>query len=401
MASSFQKPFTLDRIARLAIYTVVTLGAFLLLKYLSPVLLPFFIAWLLAYIFQPTVDFIQRFLKSRSFSIIVVILGIVLSLLTFLFVMIPTFIEEFVKLKSLLVTDNNLQQSIIPDAWIDYFRQLTDNADVNRWFTPSKIADMVKDMLPELLSLVSNSVDLLFFASGAIFTIIYLFFILRDQDGLTISLIKLVPTKNRVVAISLLRDLRKGMSLYFRRQAFIAVIDASIFALGFWLIDMPMALVMGIMLGAMNMVPYLQYLGLPPAALLMLIQASESGSSIGWALFLLALVFIIVQVVQDFYLIPKIMGKSMGMNPAVVLLSLSIWGYMLGVLGMIIALPLTTILISYYKRFFLRERTKPLFNDNQDSPEQKDKLDMALDSEERDINIELTRDVDAAEAQSV
>ena len=66
--------------------------------------------------------------------------------------------------------------------------------------------------------------------------------------------------------------------------------------------------------------------------------------------------FVIVQGIQDLFIVPKIMGKAMGLNPAVILLSLSIWGSLLGIVGMIIALPITTLLISYYKRFLLGNR---------------------------------------------
>ncbi len=69
------------------------------------------------------------------------------------------------------------------------------------------------------------------------------------------------------------------------------------------------------------------------------------------------IVFVVVQVIQDLLLVPKIMGKAMGLNPAIILLSLSVWGALFGLIGMIIALPLTTLLISYYKRFILQNET--------------------------------------------
>ena len=70
--------------------------------------------------------------------------------------------------------------------------------------------------------------------------------------------------------------------------------------------------------------------------------------------------FVVVQGIQDLFLVPKIMGKAMGLNPAVILLSLSIWGSLLGIVGMIIALPITTLLISYYKRFILNKEELPI-----------------------------------------
>lgn len=76
-------------------------------------------------------------------------------------------------------------------------------------------------------------------------------------------------------------------------------------------------------------------------------------------------IFILIQAFEDIVLIPKIMGKAMGMNPAVILLSLSIWGSLMGVAGMIIALPITTIIVSYYKRFILGDEA--LFYTNRTS----------------------------------
>ena len=74
-----------------------------------------------------------------------------------------------------------------------------------------------------------------------------------------------------------------------------------------------------------------------------------------WIFFIGFLVVAVVQVLQDAVLVPKIMGSAMGLNPAVILLSLSIWGSLLGFIGLIIALPLTTLLISYYRQFILEE----------------------------------------------
>lgn len=337
---------------------------FLLLKYLKSVLLPFFVAWLFAYLFQPIVDFLQRYLKSRTVSILLVMVSILTAVACFICFMVPTFITEFVKLKELLVHNGEFNSSIIPAEWADYLSKLTDNNEISQKLTLSGIFEMVTNMFPHAWSLLSASANALLWVFGFIFVLIYLFFILRDQDAIALEFIKLLPHHYKGVCISLLRDLRQGMNLYFRRQALIACIDAFMFAVGFYIIDMPMGIVMGVTLGALNMVPYLQYLGLPPAAVLMLIQASETGGSVNTALLSLLGVFVVVQIVQDLYLIPKFMGKTMGMNPAVVLLSLSIWGYVLGVIGMIIALPATTILMSYYKHYFLKESMRSPFSDS-------------------------------------
>ena len=364
MSRHFSRQYTFNIVVHLVIRVLVCVCLFLLLKYLKSVLLPFFVAWLFAYLFQPIVDFLQRYLKSRTVSILLVMVSILTAVACFICFMVPTFITEFVKLKELLVHNGEFNSSIIPAEWADYLSKLTDNNEISQKLTLSGIFEMVTNMFPHAWSLLSASANALLWVFGFIFVLIYLFFILRDQDAIALEFIKLLPHHYKGVCISLLRDLRQGMNLYFRRQALIACIDAFMFAVGFYIIDMPMGIVMGVTLGALNMVPYLQYLGLPPAAVLMLIQASETGGSVNTALLSLLGVFVVVQIVQDLYLIPKFMGKTMGMNPAVVLLSLSIWGYVLGVIGMIIALPATTILMSYYKHYFLKESMRSPFSDS-------------------------------------
>jgi len=108
----------------------------------------------------------------------------------------------------------------------------------------------------------------------------------------------------------------------------------------------------------LNMVPYLQLLGFVPTILLAIVKAADTGQNF-WVILLLALVvFAVVQMIQDTFLTPKIMGHVTGLNSAIILLSLSVWGSLLGILGMIIALPLTTLLISYYQKYVIKSEKK-------------------------------------------
>ena len=135
----------------------------------------------------------------------------------------------------------------------------------------------------------------------------------------------------------------------------IALCVGVLLAIGFKIINFPLAVTLGLFIGCLNLIPYLQTIGLIPMALLSLLRSAETGENF-WILFGLSLLVLgIVQAIQDLYLTPRIMGKAMGLNPAIILLSLSIWGTLLGFIGLIIALPLTTLCLSYYKRFVLME----------------------------------------------
>ena len=154
------------------------------------------------------------------------------------------------------------------------------------------------------------------------------------------------------------------MNRYFRGQSLIALCVGILLAIGFKIIDFPLAIILGLFIGLLNMIPYLQTIGIIPMVILSLLRSAESGENF-WIIFGLSLLVLgIVQCIQDLYLTPRIMGKAMGLNPAIILLSLSIWGILLGFIGLIIALPLTTLCLSYYKRFILEEKEPEPVPDN-------------------------------------
>ena len=179
-----------------------------------------------------------------------------------------------------------------------------------------------------------------------------------DYEKLSEGWIKLVPKRSRRFAAALVDDVQHGMNAYFRGQALVAFLVGVLFSIGFLIIDFPLAIGLGMFIGFLNLVPYMQGFGFIPTVLLALLKANDTGENFWLILLSACIVFIVVQSIQDAFLVPKIMGKLMGLNPAVILLSLSVWGSLLGLIGLIIALPLTTLLLSYYRRFIERDERK-------------------------------------------
>jgi len=114
-----------------------------------------------------------------------------------------------------------------------------------------------------------------------------------------------------------------------------------------------MAIGLGLFIGLLNMVPYLQLLGFIPTIILAILKSADTGGSFLLIMLSALAVFAVVQTIQDTFLTPKIMGKVTGLSPAIILLSLSIWGSLMGIMGMIIALPITTLLIAYYQKYII------------------------------------------------
>ena len=154
------------------------------------------------------------------------------------------------------------------------------------------------------------------------------------------SWLELVPPQWRDGVRETLMEFETGMRRYFRGQSLVAAMVGVLFAVGFAIIGLPLGVLLGLFIGLLNLVPYLQILGMIPAFALALLQALERGSGFVETVLPVALVFGIIQAVQDLVLVPRIMGKQMGLSPWVMLLALSIWGQLLGFLGLIIALPI-------------------------------------------------------------
>ena len=131
-----------------------------------------------------------------------------------------------------------------------------------------------------------------------------------------------------------------------------------LFSIGFLIIGFPMAIGLGLFIGLLNMVPYLQLVGFIPTIILAIVKAADTGQNFWFIMLLALIVFAVVQVIQDTILTPKIMGHVTGLNSAIILLSLSIWGSLLGILGMIIALPMTTLLINYYQKYVIKKEER-------------------------------------------
>ena len=155
-----------------------------------------------------------------------------------------------------------------------------------------------------------------------------------------------------------MQDVEKELNNYIRGQSLVALIMGILFCIGFTIIDFPMAIGLGILIGIMDLVPYLHTFALIPTAFLALLKAADTGQNF-WIIFAGAFaVFCVVQVIIDMVVTPKVMGKAMGLNPAILLLALSVWGALLGFIGLIVALPLTTILIAYYQRYVTKDKAK-------------------------------------------
>ena len=204
--------------------------------------------------------------------------------------------------------------------------------------------------VPGAWKILSGAASLVIGTVGLVIVLFYLVFLLADYDHFQAAWPNMIPEDYRAATLDFLHEFAEGMRRYFRGQAAVAAIVGVLFATGFALIGLPMGILLGLFIGLLNMVPYLQIVGAVPAFLLAALGALASGGNVWIALALCGLVFAVVQTLQDMVLVPRIIGRSLGLNPVAILLSLSIWGRLLGALGLLIALPMTCLLLAWYRR---------------------------------------------------
>lgn len=352
------KEITFDKFIRWAGIVTLVIAVLYITNYLSEVLLPFFIAWFFAYLLYPVVKFIENKLhvKVRAISILLAMGAAIAIVGGVIWLIIPPMIDQFDKLGEVLTrwvhqTTHTNNLTMLIKEW------LQDNQTTIERFLKSKdFSDALKTTMPKVFSVVSQTATVLMSIVASMITLLYMFFILLDYETLTANWVRIFPKKNRPFWSALMKDVERELNNYIRGQGMVALCMGIMFCIGFTIIGFPMAIGLGILIGIMDLVPYLHTFALIPTAFLAMLKAADTGQNF-WVVFGLAvLVFCVVQVITDMVVTPKIMGKAMGLNPAILLLSLSIWGALLGFLGLIVALPLTTLLIAYWQRYVTREK---------------------------------------------
>ena len=372
-----QKKYDFDRVVRMVL-TLISVGVGVwLVNYLSPVLMPFVVGFILAYLIEPLVEWLQRkaHISNRALAVVVALI-IVIALITGLcWLIIPYLIDEFGAMSKQLAAyaKSSLRVPYIPAEVNEFIQRYLDIEKINEIFSKQQWMDIINKTLSGAWSVLGGTMSVILSIVSWFIVLLYMFFILLDFNKLSRAFKAAIPAKYRRMALRIFGDVADTMSRYFRGQAAVSFFVGVIFAIEFYIIGLPMAIAFGLFVGLLNMVPYLQLISIPIAAFLCLVATAATGGSF-WVMFgWVILAYIICQVIQDMVLIPTIMKSQMGLNPAIIFLSLSLWVYVLGFIGLIIGLPLTTLIISYYCEYVLHQPNPLHKNDKKKKADDKKK----------------------------
>lgn len=332
----------------------------LLLSYLRGALLPFFAACFISYMLQPLVELNRRWIheKGRTVSSLLTVAEVAAVIIGIVYLFLPHVIRELDDLGGIMHDINSGTRPLPPEfaGIMEYVRHNFNPADIKDTLSTLHLDSLIS----KGTSLLGESISVILEILGWVMTLIYVIFILIDYPQIVRGFKLIVPYKFREGAVSVVRDVQDSMNHYFRGQGLVALCGAVFYCIGFSIIGLPLAIPMGILVGILYMIPYFQYVTLVPVAVICLIN-SLGGADTFMSLFGKSLlVYLVSQSICDYIITPHVMGKEMGLNPAVILLSLSVWGSLLGIIGMILALPVTSLLMSYYERYISNRGRQPL-----------------------------------------
>ena len=360
MSHFFRREFTFDRIARMLVLSVLILLIYVAVQAIWSVILPFLLAGIFAYVMMPLVRFFQYTLRLRSRGLSVILTLLLLGTVVYLAVIfiIPSInaeIEKTLQVISGYSSGQDILTMILPRNIRNYLNGGLRWGNFPQQLSFEKILENVKLLLDQVGGIINSTLSI--FSWGLVFLIgfVYFVFILLDFENLGRGFISLFPKTLRPTIRTISMDLDRYMNNYFRGQALVAMSVGILLSIGFNIIGLPLATAMGIFIGILNFIPYMQALGIIPLGLASLLMAAQTGENAFVCMLLAYGVLMIVQIIQDMIIVPRIMGQTMGMRPSLILLVLSIWGYLLGFFGMLIALPITMFIYSLYMRYVLQD----------------------------------------------
>ena len=360
MSHFFRREFTFDRIARMLVLSVLILLIYVAVQAIWSVIQPFLLAGIFAYVMMPLVRFFQYTLRLRSRGLSVILTLLLLGAVVYLAVIfiIPSInaeIEKTLQVISGYSSGQDILTMILPRNIRNYLNGGLRWGNFPQQLSFEKVLENVKLLLDQVGGIINSTLSI--FSWGLVFLIgfIYFVFILLDFENLARGFISLFPKTLRPTIRTISMDLDRYMNNYFRGQALIAISVGILLSIGFNIIGLPLATAMGIFIGILNFIPYMQALGIIPLGLASLLMAAQTGENAFVCMLLAYGVLMIVQIIQDMIIVPHIMGQTMGMRPSLILLVLSIWGYLLGFFGMLIALPITMFIYSLYMRYVLQD----------------------------------------------
>lgn len=313
----------------------------LLLWLLAPVLTPFIIGAVLAYALHPAVEWLAEHRVPRVLAVLLVEVLVVVAILAVLLLIVPIFAKELPLLREQIpLLAEKLNRSVVP--WL---RQFGVDATLNTESIKAFVFKYVNTNLEEGIATALSSLRIggsfvLALVGNAVLIPAVLFYLLMDWPKLAQRAKGLVPPRMKASVGDFLSECDAVLGQYLRGQLLVMAILAIYYSVGLLLFGFDLAVPVGVFTGLAGVVPYLGFgLGLVLAVLAATLQFAN-----WYGMIAVAVVYGLGQVIESYFLTPKLVGERIGMNPLTVIFALLAFGHLFGFAGVLVALPVGAVL---------------------------------------------------------
>jgi predicted PurR-regulated permease PerM len=391
----------------LGVAALVFFGFITFLSWCYPILLPIGLAVIVALVLEPIVAFAQtRGLKRATATLLVCLLTVIGFLLFWAFLLPPLVSQAGGFFKSipgmlnsgmakldaslavapessplqlrptpalpaatnqLAIAEPPTNQALeLPVAPPEASGHESEHAAFQAWLKTNlpAIQDTIQKNIAHLVYSAVGPVGQAFgFLLGFGFVPIYVYYFLADQERITRHWHEFVPLRRsrlRDEVVSVLAEINTSLVSYFRGQIIVAGCNGVLTFIGLWIIDIPYSLVLGILTGALSIVPFLGIISSIIPALLLGFLSAKNDPTLQWLRPVLVLVvFAVVQMTESMFITPRVQSHSTGLHPLIIILGILFWSMLLpGLLGPIVAVPLTCAVVVLLRRYVWLETTR-------------------------------------------
>ena len=329
-----------------------------LLFLLSHLLVPFFIAAFLAYIGDPVVERLQRCGIPRTLGVLVVFIIFIAVVVFVAFLVIPKIQEQLDMLIRVLPAFIDWVEKIIAQLWNNRFNtQGVINPDHLKQTVSSQLGH-IGGMMNWLVKAITHSgLAIIDFVIKLVLIPVVTFYLMRDWPKLKIALRKLIPRSKENTVVSLVTQADTVLAAFLKGQLFVMIALAIVYSIGLSIVGLNFAIILGVVIGCISIVPYL---GSIMGVILAITIAAFQFNSIGPVLWVLP-VFIIGHILEGMVLTPWLIGGRVGLHPVAVIFSVLAGGVLFGFFGVLLALPVATVIMVFVRYYRDRYLTSYLY----------------------------------------
>lgn len=339
-------------------WLAVGVGGLALLWLLSPVLTPFIVAAVLAYALHPAVEWLAARRVPRLVAVVLVEVAMIVALLLVVLLMVPILSKELPLLREQIpLLADRLNQNVVP--WLQQWgvNVALDTASIKAFVLKYLDANLEEWLATVLSSARIGGSIVLALIGNVVLVPVVLFYLLNDWPQLVRRAEGLVPPRLLPMVRDFLGECDAVLGQYLRGQLLVMVILAVGYSIGLALFGFDLAVPVGVFTGLAIFIPYVGYgLGL---LLALLAGVLQFGSWYG--VIAVAVVYGIGQVVESLVLTPRLVGERIGLAPLTVIFSLLAFGHLFGFVGVLIALPVSALLVVAVRRLRAAYLASPLY----------------------------------------